>query len=72
MTSQYKTTAPFPSALIARVQDLVPAYCRSYVVNHGETDADPVTATAHESEIGKVRFAIRIAKSEAATAHIGR
>lgn len=63
----YITTRPVPASLTGRIEDLIPAYCRSATCLHGETDADPVRYRAHRSEIEAVRKAIRIARCEADT-----
>lgn len=61
------TTKPVNSSLVARIETLIPAYCRSVLCLHGDMDADPVRYVAHESEIKYVRRAIRIAKREGGT-----
>lgn len=63
------TTRRFPVALVARVGDLIPNWCRSAAISHAEDDG-PVTASAHPSEIKYVRRAIASARLEASVSHI--
>ena len=71
--TEYHTTRPFPAALLGSVLDRIPGFCRSILVNHltehDRTDAR-VTITAHKSDVGVVRRAIRSAKKAASVAHI--
>jgi len=64
----YPTTRRFPETLSGRVSDLIPSFCRSVRIN--QEDNASCTITAHRSEIGAARKAIRIARAEAETAHI--
>ena len=70
--SMYITTRPVPSALAARIEGLIPDYCRSVRCLHGETDDDPVRYVAHRHEIEHVRRAISIARTEAETCELER
>lgn len=65
MTNQHIITRPVPVSLVGRIENLIPAHCRSVKCLHGDTDADLVRYEAHKSEIAEVRRAIRIAKQEA-------
>lgn len=71
----YVITKPFPEALSGRVSDLIPSSCRSVRMDHGD-DSETYPGrgmcclTAHKSEIAAARRAIRVARAEAATAHI--
>jgi hypothetical protein len=83
MTNTF-TTRTFPASISARVSDLIPASCRSVKIWTVETskvfpDGGVLNTTdgstrcqgqAHKSEISALRRAIRIARDEAATAHI--
>jgi hypothetical protein len=51
---------------MGRIEDLIPAHCRSVTCLHGETDADQVRYEADRSEINDVRRAIRRALDRAA------
>lgn len=68
MASQYVTTAPVDSALVAAIENLIPRHCRSVKCLHGDTDADPVRYEAHRSEIKYVRRAIATARLASAIA----
>ena len=71
--TQYHTTRPFPASLLGHVSDRIPSFCRSILVNHltehDRTDAR-VSITAHKSDIGFARRAIRSVKLAASVAHI--
>jgi hypothetical protein len=66
--AEYLTTREFPAELTARIGDLIPRHCRSVKIGQAGVATD--RATAHRSEIGEVRRAIRIARREAETVHI--
>jgi hypothetical protein len=68
MMTEYVTTRAFPAELAGRVDNLIPRCCRSVRMSH--EDDGTCTLTAHRSEIAAARRAIRIARDEAATAHI--
>lgn len=72
--NEYITTRPVPFALVAAIENLIPGFCRSVKQENvdGDDVADPfsVRYTAHRSEIGYVRRAIRSAKLVASVAHI--
>ena len=73
MTHQYRTTRAFPASMLASVSDRIPGFCRSVQANHLDDHDGPcarVTITAHQSEIGFARRAIRSAKRAASVAHI--
>ena len=69
-SSEYLTTRPFPESIASRAFDLVPPFCRSVRVVLVEGHPELSAITAHKSEIGAARKAVRIAKREAETAHI--
>jgi hypothetical protein len=66
--TELNSTRAFPSNLIARVADLVADSCWS--VRIWDNEDGTAGASAHPSEIGVVRNAIRIARNEASVAHI--
>ena len=73
--TQYHTTRAFPASLLASVSDRIPGFCRSIRANHMDDHDCPgarVTITAHQSEIGVARRAIRSAKQAASVAHMHR